>query len=221
MIKLFAIGISVLLAACAGRVTQLPPEPPKYVEQDIDRQVSSMNSLWSGKSNLFVDAKARGLNDLVTILIVENATAKKKAGTKTGRESSMEAGVSALFGTFLDKLDRNTFSPAVSASTKNDFKGIGETTREGLLQATITARVVEVLPNGNLIVESRKEITVNRERQILILKGRIRPEDINGNNTIMSTYVADAKIFYTGAGVVNDKQGQGWLVRAMDKVWPF
>lgn len=217
MIKLFAIGVSVLLAACAGRVTQLPPEPPKYVEQDIDRHVSSMNSLWSGKSNIFVDAKARGLNDLVTILIMENATAKKKAGTRTGRESSMEAGIATLFGA----LNKDMFSPAVSASAKNDFKGIGETTREGVLQATITARVVEVLPNGNLIVESRKEITVNREKQILILKGRIRTEDINGNNTIMSTYVADAKIFYTGVGVVNDKQGQGWLVRAMDKIWPF
>ncbi len=87
--------------------------------------------------------------------------------------------------------------------------------------ATITARVVDVLPNGNFIIESRKDITVNREKQLLLLRGVIRPDDIAGDNTILSSYVANAEMIYTGDGVVSDKQGQGWLVQLLDWVWPF
>ncbi|PJA56905.1 MAG: flagellar basal body L-ring protein, partial [Rhodocyclales bacterium CG_4_9_14_3_um_filter_68_10] len=78
-----------------------------------------------------------------------------------------------------------------------------------------------VMPNGTLSVESRKEITINNEKQVLILRGLVRPEDISVANMVASSKVADAEIFLVGDGVLQEKQRQGWLVRILDGVWPF
>jgi flagellar L-ring protein precursor FlgH len=227
-INVLLFSVCLMFFGCASITAQkLPPEPPKYVYHEEKAVKPSPNSLWRDSRSLFEDARARGLNDLVTIKIIESATASKKAETATSRDSSMDAGIDKLFGMPLNfNKDNffgkgNAFSPEVKGSMKNDFKGKGETTREGSLVATITAKVVEVLPNGNFVIESRKEITVNKETQILVLRGVIRPEDIGSDNTVLSTYVADAQMFFTGKGVIQDKQSQGWLVRIMDKVWPF
>jgi flagellar L-ring protein precursor FlgH len=81
--------------------------------------------------------------------------------------------------------------------------------------------VIEVLPNSNLVIESRKEVVVNNDKEIMVLRGVIRPEDISTNNTIYSYQVADAQIYLVGDGVLDDKQSQGWLTRLLDKAWPF
>lgn len=218
--------IELIITGCATH--SLPPEPPKYIEkQEIKKEFSNSNSLWVDSGTLFGDVKARNLNDIVMIRVVENITGLGKANTKTGRDSSMEASVDKFFGAPLNFNNNNfwgkgyTFSPEVKGSMKNTFKGDGETARQSKLDAVISAKVVEVLPNGNLVLESRKEIVINRENQILVLKGIVRPEDILPDNTILSTKIADAKIYLVGEGVIGDKQGQGWLVRIIDKIWPF
>ena len=80
---------------------------------------------------------------------------------------------------------------------------------------------MDLFPNGNLRIAGKREVVINNERQILILTGVIRPEDIQANNTIQSTYVADAKIILTGQGVAQEKQHPGWMARVLDEVWPF
>jgi flagellar L-ring protein precursor FlgH len=206
--------------------------PTTYLYKEPKKLPPNPGSLWRDSAGLFEDRKARGLNDLVTINIVESATAAKKAGTTTGRESTMDASVTSLFGNSMNYRLENilglgnlgiagALNPSVSASAKNAFVGNGDTTRSGSLVATITARVIDVLPNGQFIIESRKEITVNKEKQLLLLRGVIRPEDVAADNTILSTQVANAEMIYTGDGVVQDKQGQGWLVRLLDYAWPF
>jgi flagellar L-ring protein precursor FlgH len=77
------------------------------------------------------------------------------------------------------------------------------------------------LENGNFIIEGRRQLTINAEDQYLIIRGMIRPDDITSDNTILSQYIADAKIVYTGRGVVDDKMRPGWLTRIVDWVWPF
>lgn len=111
--------------------------------------------------------------------------------------------------------------PDCKGSAASTFKGAGDTARQGTLQGTITAKIIEVLPNSNMVLESRKEIVANNEKEILVLRGIVRPDDILPNNTISSRLVADAQIYLVGDGVLDDKQSQGWLVRIMDKVWPF
>jgi flagellar L-ring protein precursor FlgH len=227
--KAFALLFSMLcalflLSSCA--TPELPPPPPKYVQEE-EFEPPSKNSLWHDTASLYEDVKARRLNDLVTIRVIENISGSGKADTNTGRESTLDAGVDNLFGAPLNFNFENfwghgyAFSPTAKGSMKDDFKGTGETTREGKLIGTITAKVVEVMPNGNLVLESRKEITINNEKQFLVLKGMIRPDDVASDNTVLSSKVADAQVYFVGKGVVHDKQSPGWLVRILDKVWPF
>jgi len=107
------------------------------------------------------------------------------------------------------------------ASLGIKHEGKGSSDREGHIKAYITAVVIKVFPNGNLYINGKREITVNNETQYITLSGIVRPEDISRSNEISSTYVADARITYTGIGALADKQRVGWLGRIVDYVWPF
>ena len=111
--------------------------------------------------------------------------------------------------------------PTVNATIANQNKGAGTVTRNGTLTATISAMITEILPSGNMRIEGRRSVTVNNEEQIMVLRGVVRPQDINFDNTIPSTFIADASISYTGEGVVADEQRKGWLAKILSKVWPF
>lgn len=223
---LACLSIIPLLTSCAT-TPDLPPPPPKYVYQEERTLKPTANSLWVERASLFEDTRARRLNDLVTIRVLETIAGSGKADTATGRKSEVDAKVDTIFGipndlNFRNLFGRgNTFSPSVKGSMESDFKGSGETTREGKLIGTITAKVVEVMPNGNLVIESRKEITINHEKQILVLRGMIRTEDVMVDNTVLSSKVANAEVFFVGDGIIQDKQRPGWLARFLDKVWPF
>lgn len=230
-----ALGLCVMMWGCSGltsssphasaspphqaAVTQLPP-----ADQD---QGPSDGSLWDSRSHfseIFINAKARRIGDLVTIKIVESASATNKAGTSTDRSSSISAGISNFFNAELDHAsDSPFFNPfgSVKGSIGSEFEGTGSTQRSGALTAYMTARVVDILPNGNLFIEGNREVRVNAENQLITLTGIIRPRDISSDNVIQSTYIADARIGYSGKGVLNDRQKPGWLTRVFDKVWPF
>ena len=77
------------------------------------------------------------------------------------------------------------------------------------------------MPNGNLVLEARKELTINSETQILVLTGMVRPDDVTSDNTVFSNKIADARVYYVGDGVLQEKQSPGWFVRVLDHVWPF
>jgi flagellar L-ring protein precursor FlgH len=195
-------------------------------------------SIWPGenaKNSLFTDNKARHVNDIVTIVIDESSSGSNSANTTTGRDATTLAGVTALLG--LDrKLARSNKdltdgedvysagllpSIKVGGTSKNSLTGKGATTRGSELQARITAKVIEVLPNGNLQIEGRRQLAVNAEDQYIIISGTVRPDDITSDNVVSSQYIADARIVYTGKGVVDDKMRPGWLTRVVDWVWPF
>ena len=229
---LFCVVVSML--SCATPSAKLPPPPPKYVDSyKYDEMGHSMNSLWNDGPSLFEDRKAHRVNDLVTIYVVESLSGSGSANTETSRDSSATFELAKLLGMNKDfnlhnvlllkdmYKGTNVFEPSVEGTGESEFKGEGETAREGELTATITAKVVEVLPNGNLVLEARKELTINNETQILVLRGIVRPDDISAENTVQSTRIADAQVYYVGDGVLQDKQSPGWLVRILDKIWPF
>jgi flagellar L-ring protein precursor FlgH len=156
---------------------------------------------------------------------VETSRANKEANTKTERESTVSGGVSNLFGleNWLANKNRN-FSPSLTelrAKLTNDFEGKGETERKSNMLATISARIVDITTDGNLNIRGYQEVKVNNETQHIILSGIIRPQDIDQDNSVLSTHVADARIEYSGQGALGDKQQPGWLARALDSVWPF
>jgi flagellar L-ring protein precursor FlgH len=186
----------------------------------------SEGSLWAdcGSTKLFVDIRAREVGDLVTVEICETPTAELQANTKTSRDSNIQAGLSDLLGYMKrqeekhDRLDRTSL---LKANFDSDFDGKGSSDRSGTVIASITARVIQVLPNGNLRISGKRDVRVNNETQYITISGIIRPEDIERDNVIQSTYVADARVEYTGKGVIADKQRPGWLMRILDHVWPF
>jgi flagellar L-ring protein precursor FlgH len=111
--------------------------------------------------------------------------------------------------------------PEVQTNGSSTFKGDGKTTRKGTLSAVVSARIMRVLPSGNFAVKGKKQIRVNDEEQYITVSGIIRPEDIMGNNSVMSANVADLKVDYYGSGILGDQQNKGFLARAIDKIWPF
>jgi flagellar L-ring protein precursor FlgH len=224
----------LMAGACATPSAKLPPPPPKYVNHlSVADGGPTMNSLWRDQGNLFEDRKARRLNDLVTINIVESLSGSGTADTDTSREASIDYELTKFLGMntdfnlhnapLLKDLFKggNVFEPSIASSVSSDFKGSGDTNREGELIATITAKVIEVMPNGNLVLEARKELTINSETQILVLAGMARPDDIASDNTILSSKIADARVYYVGDGVLQEKQSPGWMARTLDAVWPF
>jgi flagellar L-ring protein precursor FlgH len=187
-------------------------------------------SLWSKDcegSFLFSDHKARKIDDTITINIVETTSASNEASTKTEKKSEISMGISNFLGAPLDFNLKNVWgggrglSPTLAASTENTFDGSGSTARKGTIIATITARVVEVLPNGNLKIEGRRELTVNQEKQLLVLTGIVRPKDISRDNVVLSSFIADAHISITGQGIISEGQRKGWLLRLLECIWPF
>jgi flagellar L-ring protein precursor FlgH len=183
----------------------------------------SPGSLWPADDHLFFysDRKALRVGDIITISIVEIARANNTADTDLSRSSSLDAGLSQFFGKekFLKlfRLDDNL----IEASADNSHQGSGSTTRQGQLTATITAIVKEVLPNGNLVIQGTRAVAVNHEEQYITITGIVRPLDVNRDNVVRSSQVADASIAIGGVGVVADKQRSGWGTWVFDFIWPF
>lgn len=229
--RLLCSAVCFLTLSCAS-MPKLPPPPPRYVydhnqAEEAKAPLSGTNSLWRDSASLYEDVKARRLNDLITINVIENISGSGTANTATDKTSSTDGAVNSVFGIptnlgFSNLFGKGfTFSPTVNGSMTDSFKGDGSTTRAGSLVGTITAKVVEVMPNGNLEIESRKDITINNEKQILILRGVIRPDDVAVDNSILSSRVADAEVYFVGNGVVSNKQDTGWFDKILDKIWPF
>jgi len=195
-------------------------EPPKPEE----------GSLWSEMSevSLFQDMKARKVGDTVTVRIVEDPEAELNANTKTSRSSGVEASTLKFMGymkALAEKNSRLAQDPGtddlILASLGLKHDGKGSTDRDGHVKAYISAVVEKVLFNGNLYISGQREVRVNNETQYITLSGVVRPKDISSSNEVSSTFIADARIAYSGNGPVSDKQRVGWLGRVLDYVWPF
>lgn len=220
------IVVMLLLAGCAGPASKInlaDIEPITPVVQEPPPP-QTPGSLWTeSRGGLFQDLKGRTVGDLITVVIVENASASKEAKTETDRSSTMSAGIGKLLGLErkIGSITGDDPSSLIDAETVNAFKGNGKTSRKENLVATLTTQVVEVLPNGNLRIEGNKTVTVNNETQIVKLSGIVRQSDVTPRNIVDSKNILNARIAYVGEGVVSDKQHQGWLVQALDQVWPF
>jgi flagellar L-ring protein precursor FlgH len=222
----FLLSAALILSGCSTQ--QNAAKDSRVLAQPLPAMTRhATGSIWPGATAgnmLFADKKARYEGDIVTIIVEESSRGGNKAATNTGRATNTSAGVTALLGLDTSLLERNPNmggSINIGGSSSNSLKGTGDTTRGGTLEARITARVTSVLPNGNLVLEGKRQLTVNAEDQYIIITGTIRPEDITSDNLIASQYIADARIVYTGSGVINDKMRPGWLTRITDWVWPF
>jgi flagellar L-ring protein precursor FlgH len=167
-------------------------------------------SLWNDRSgSLYSSERQWQVNDLITVLIVEQAQATQTAGTETSRKSGADVGVTLPLGV-VPLLDAGAEAGIYGGDS---LRSTGKTVRGGSLQARVTAQVTDVLSNGNLMIEGRQSIVLNGEAQEIVISGMVRPQDIASDNTVLSGYIADAQITYKGAGTLGDKQQQGILTR--------
>ena len=211
------------LAGCATDMHMIKEDYTYTMPPEVKPPLPPTGSIWSGanaKNALFADKKARYVNDIVTIIVDESSQGANNAKTDTNKDSTTTAGLTGIVAG--SGITNTILSPlSLGGSISNKLQGEGKTKRDSNLSAKITARVINVLGNGNLVIEGRRQLSVNAEDQYIVITGVIRPEDMTTENTISSQYVADARIVYGGRGVVNDKQRPGWATRVLDWVWPF
>ena len=188
------------------------------------------DSLWEpGVSrNQVTDKTASAVGYLVTVVVFEKNEISKSAKSETKKESADDAKIeSFLFGTAAgttsgsQALKHKGAYPAMKFSLSNSFKGEGSVANSDNISATFTVRVIDVLPNGNMIIEGMRRTAYVGETQDVILRGTVRRLDISGQNKVNSNQIADLSLRYLNSGEITDGQRKGWFKRFWDSVSPF
>jgi len=221
----------LLAQALQAQKPKLKKEPQKspldeYVEQAHKRaeaaKAESPGSLWSPPATLAdiaTDVRARGMDDIVTIIVNEKASAVSIGQTKTSRASSANAAVTSAAGQLKAA---GALANLVNANSNTALDGEGTTSRTTTLSTTVSVRVVDVLPNGYLVVEGGKSVMVNSENQVISLRGVVRPSDLSSGNMVASDSVAQMELKINGRGVVNDAiHRPNFLYRLLLGLLPF
>lgn len=218
----------VLLALASGcGVPHIDPYVPKQRTYEVPQASAASpedasGSLWrpdARNASLFSDYRAFREQDLVVVRVEENADARRTADTSLKRDTDVKVALEAFLRA------ANVATPQLdvtaAATSGRDFVGDGKTARTEKLTATVPAIVKKVLPNGNLFIEGHRVVLVNNEEQHFYISGVVRPIDIAQDNSVRSSYVADAEIEFTGRGVLSDNQRPGVLARFWNWIWPF
>jgi flagellar L-ring protein precursor FlgH len=211
--KVLCCCLVFVLMAAAGWSRKKPGPAISPLDQYIQEAVaagsgpsssSTPGSLFQASARfaeLGRDFRAQNVDDLVTIIVTDRASAVARGVTNTNRKSSVKQGVTAALGPLPVA---GPLANLAGANGATQLQGQGETSRTTLLNTTLTARVRTVLPNGNLVVHGVKEVVVNSERQIVEVRGVVRPEDLTGANSIVSDRVGMLEVRVNGKGVVGD-----------------
>ncbi len=228
MRKILFLLAMFLLAACSARQAQVPspPPPPKVYIPPTPQKTPPEGSLYTERQVFFFeDHRARRIGDIITIKIVENYQSSSKVNNKVDRKSSLTSGIKSFLG-IEKKIEKEHPNFKASEMFGGEFssstQGQGQFSRNTNIVATITARVVEVLPNGNMVVQGVRVVRQNENLEYITISGIVRPEDIEPDNTVLSTQLADAHIEYSGAGPSTlATRGPGWLARILQLIWLF
>ena len=198
--------------------------PGSYAKLDPRMQPAEGSIFSEAVGGYFEDTRAVRTGDIVLIRIDESADASGDSTTQLTRDSSFDMGMPSLFGLVAaiqqaaPELDPTTI---LSAFSKADFAGAGNTSRKGELRGSIAVRITNELPNGDLFLEGTKVVLINNEEYHLYVSGLVRRADIAEDNSVPSSRIADAEIEFTGRGDLADQQRKGILGRGLDKVGPF
>ena len=240
-------GACMLTQGCVGRLDHLarapsmsPPGAPRDAlpaaspeRLDLARYAAPRNdepgssgSLWrSGPTSLFGDRRARTLGDILTVVIEIDEEAEIRNRTNRTRDASEGLSIPNFFG--LASLAEDvlpsggTLNPAIEANSTSTNSGDGNIRREEKLTLQVAATVVNILPNGHMVITGSQEVRVNHELRDLQVAGIIRPEDISRRNTITYEKIADARVIYGGRGVISDIQQPRYGQKILDTILPY
>lgn len=217
--------IASLVAVVATGCAQIPREPlthqPMTAQADAQlaaRGRANNGSIFSGRGNgLFEDNRPRNVGDILTIVIAERMNATKTSGANASRDGSTGAEftvVPKVIGGLLN-------NQSADLSGKTAFTGKGGASAGNTFTGNITVTVVDVMPNGNLLVSGEKQMLINQGTEFIRFSGVVNPRQVSGSNTVLSTQVADARIEYSGKGFIDEAQTMGWLQRIFLNVMPY
>jgi flagellar L-ring protein precursor FlgH len=188
---------------------------------------ASAGSLWktahARETAMYTDRKARRIGDIITVVVSESASVSASKRTKTDKTASVDAAVDAFFwdpaasngGT------HNGSLPQTKMGGTTEFEGGGEISNRQTISARAAVTVVDVLPNGNLVIEGSRFVSYSGEKQYATLRGIVRLDDITNTNTVASSSIADARVEFLSEGTISASQRKGWLSRVIDTVNPF
>jgi len=229
--RVLAAGCSLLLAACTVPLT-LPP-PPAMVRQPMTARPAPVavavptngaiyQTGYAGQSGhaprpLFEDRRPNAVGDILTISINETTAASKKSGSTAGRTGGNDTSVSAVAGL----PGKGLQGMNLATKSGSTFNGKGDSASNNAFTGTISVTVIEVLPNGNLVVSGEKQIGINQGSEFVRFSGVVSPSLISSGNVVSSTQVADVRVEYRGNGYIDEAQTMGWFQRIFLSVNPF
>jgi flagellar L-ring protein precursor FlgH len=214
--------ILALVSGCAS-IYSTPPtavhQPMTARPEGAPQAVPATGAIFQATQvrPLFEDRRARHVGDTLTINLVERNTAQKAANSSTKRGSSVSGGITAASRVPLAGLAGMN----IDAGVDSDFSGEGASAANNRFNGTITVTVIEVYPNGNLLVSGEKQVAINQGNEFIRFSGVINPTTVTTSNTVQSTQVADARIEYKGSGYIDESNTMGWLQRFFNIVLPF
>jgi len=206
-----------------------PTPPETALESYISRvraqqatEIRTPGSIWSSDGRLVrlaTDAKAFRIHDVVAIVVTESLAASTDGQVKNSRASNANSGLTSLFGALKNA---NSLQNLIGATASSGLTAQGQSTTNSSLATTFGAEVVDVLPNGMLVVQATRQLTFSEQTQLIRLRGLVRPEDVSNQNQVLSTAMTDLELEVTGKGIVNDSTyRQNPLVRFLEKLLVF
>ena len=216
---LWLLAVGLMMSGC----TTVPPtnvhQPMTARPAPRSENLPASGSIYQAgvSRTLFEDRRARYVGDTMTITISENTSASTKSNTSVNRATSVSAAVPTVTGLPGKSLQ----GIGLEATSANSLSGKGDAAANNVFTGTITVTVIEVLPNGNLLVSGEKQVSIGTGTEYIRLSGIVNPFFINAANTINSAYVADARIEYKESGAISEAQVMGWLARFFLSFLPF
>ncbi|AFC86447.1 flagellar basal body L-ring protein FlgH [Frateuria aurantia] len=223
MSRSVSLSVASLLLLCLGGCAALAPsvrEDPRFgpTDPDVAAAPPTDGAIYHGSNSdmeLFTDARAHRIGDILTITLNESTAATKQATTTTSKTNSDNMNGPTVNGVTYPA----SGGALLGVGSKHAFAGAGTSTQSNDLTGEITVTVAKRLSNGNLLVIGEKWLTINQGQELIRISGIVRPVDIAQDNTVESYRVADARITYAGRGAVADSNTQGWLSRFFNSRW--
>ncbi|MDB5505422.1 MAG: Flagellar L-ring protein [Devosia sp.] len=221
MDRLANVGQAPALSAIDNPTTMAGYQPVSMPMPAAIADTYEANSLYrQSAKGFFKDQRAHKIGDILTVIVTINDKAAIDNASKRDRSSTSEAGLGGALGSVLSGVSV-PIDPAVEFNSGIQDSGTGSVNRSESLETMVAAVIVQVLPNGNLVIEGRQEVRVNFEVRELIVMGVVRPEDIQADNTIPSEKIAEARISYGGRGQITDVQQPRYGAQVMDAILPW
>lgn len=222
ILVLTAVGFLTACSNTPQRMGKFEYEPA-YPTNIPQAETARNGSLYQpGAMDLFNDSKARRIGDIITVNLQEKMNAQKRAAANENKTNASSMGAPTILGgTVAAAAGGINFLGDTSFDSSHQFNGQGDASQSNSLTGNISVTVVEVIPNGNLVVRGEKWVTINQGEEVIRFAGIIRPADVGPDNSIPSTKVADARIIYSGDGLVSEATQKGWLARFFSNYWPW